>query len=96
MIWLLFLSTRFLTLIVMRPMICREIICSYKLTASVKELFYGQHIMPLLDHVIELGKRPALWGDVLLQYPELLQDIPQETVVFTWNYNGVGAVWTLD
>lgn len=47
---------------------------------------YFNHIFPLLQHVQKEGKIPALWGDVLLQYPSIIDKLPDSTVVFTWNY----------
>lgn len=47
---------------------------------------YFNHIYPLLQHVQKEGKIPAIWGDVLLQHPEIIEKLPEGTVVFTWNY----------
>ena len=54
------------------------------------------HIQPLLTKVGNLGKRPGMWGDMLVKYPQLLADIPSETVVFCWDYDADGDFhhWT--
>ncbi len=48
---------------------------------------YAQHVSPLLEHVKEKGKRPGMWGDVLLHHPQVFDQIPEETVIFTWDYS---------
>ncbi len=47
---------------------------------------YLNHVKPLIEYVARSGKRPAMWGDLLLKHPEILPQIPKETVVFTWTY----------
>ena len=47
---------------------------------------FSDHITPLLEKVSDLGKRPAIWGDMLAKYPSVLKKIPQETLVFAWDY----------
>ncbi|MBK8504940.1 MAG: family 20 glycosylhydrolase [Saprospiraceae bacterium] len=44
---------------------------------------YFNHIFPLLQHVIKQNKTPGLWGDMLLQYPVIIDQLPANTVVFT-------------
>ncbi|MCB0686031.1 MAG: family 20 glycosylhydrolase [Saprospiraceae bacterium] len=59
----------------------------HDLTAQIgKGGVYYNHIYPLLQHVQKFGKVPGLWGDMLLQYPEIIKNLPPQTVVFTWNY----------
>ena len=48
---------------------------------------FAQHIIPLLHFVDRAGKRPGMWGDMLLKFPEVIPDLPEETVIFTWNYD---------
>jgi len=48
---------------------------------------YLNHVKPLLQHIIDQGKTPAMWGDMLLKHPEVISQLPKETVVFTWNYS---------
>ncbi len=39
--------------------------------------------------VSSLGKRVGMWGDMLLKHPEQIPMLPEETVVFTWQYDGL-------
>jgi hypothetical protein len=47
---------------------------------------YGQYFGPLCRFVLERGRRPCLWGDMLIQHPQALAAIPPETVIFDWQY----------
>lgn len=47
---------------------------------------YGDFIKLLCDIVVSLGKRPVLWADIALKYPDALQGLPKETVFVDWNY----------
>lgn len=57
---------------------------------KIKELgagrLYGDYIKMLCDVVVSLGKRPVLWADIALKYPEALKGLPKETVFIDWNY----------
>jgi hexosaminidase len=52
---------------------------------------YFDHIKMLCDIVVSLGKRPVLWADIALNYPEYIHLLPKETVFVDWNYG-----WALD
>lgn len=47
---------------------------------------YGEYFGPLCRFVLERGRRPCLWGDMLLQHPQALDAIPRQTVIFDWQY----------
>ena len=47
---------------------------------------YGDYIKMLCDVVVGLGKRPVLWADIALKYPEALKGLPKETIFIDWNY----------
>jgi hexosaminidase len=51
-----------------------------------KGRLYGDYIKLLCDIVVSLGKRPVLWADIALKYPDALKDLPKETVFVDWNY----------
>ncbi len=52
---------------------------------------YFDHIKMLCDIVVSLGKRPVLWADIALNYPEYIHLLPRETIFVDWNYG-----WALD
>lgn len=47
---------------------------------------YIQHILPLIEHVLNKGLRPMLWADMLLAYPEVIEKIPKEVLLVSWDY----------
>ena len=40
----------------------------------------------LCNIVIQMGKRPILWADIALKYPEAIKSLPKETIFVDWNY----------
>lgn len=52
---------------------------------------YGDYIRMLCELVVSLGKRPVVWADIALKYPDALKDLPKETIFLDWNYG-----WALD
>ncbi|QYK53298.1 MAG: family 20 glycosylhydrolase [Fimbriimonadaceae bacterium] len=55
-----------------------------------KAWLYREHFSPLLQRVIDSGRRPAIWGDMFLERPDALKNIPTNTLIFDWQYeNGV-------
>ena len=48
---------------------------------------YYQHIMRLYDIVKKYDKRIIMWGDILMQYPELIKKLPKDVLIGTWNYD---------
>jgi len=61
-------------------------ICKKKAETEGKSKLYIDHIKMLCDIVIKLGKRPVLWADIALKYPEAIKLLPKETIFVDWNY----------
>ena len=57
-----------------------------KQDADQKARLYARHFAPLARKVIDAGRRPAIWGDMLLEYPKAALAMPRETLVFDWQY----------
>ena len=53
-----------------------------------KARLYGSHVGRLAQHVLARGRRPAVWGDILLRHPQALELLPGETIIFDWQYFG--------
>lgn len=51
-----------------------------------KGRLYGDYIKLLCQLVVDLGKKPVLWADIAMKYPDALEGIPPETVFIDWNY----------
>ncbi|SDP76555.1 Glycosyl hydrolase family 20, catalytic domain [Mucilaginibacter sp. OK268] len=47
---------------------------------------YFDHIKMLCDIVVGLGKRPIVWADIALKYPDYINLLPKETIFIDWNY----------
>jgi hypothetical protein len=48
---------------------------------------YVQHIRRVHDLLKDkYGKRMIMWGDIILQHPDKLDQIPRDTVMLTWGY----------
>lgn len=47
---------------------------------------YIDYVKKLADFVISRGRRPMFWGDVILGFPELLKDLPEEIICLNWGY----------
>jgi hexosaminidase len=49
---------------------------------------YTRHIRRLHDLLRDhYGKRMMMWGDIILNHPDNLADIPKDTVMLTWGYD---------
>ncbi len=47
---------------------------------------YVDYITELFDFLIEKGKTPMFWGDIISKYPELYSRIPKQVVCLSWGY----------
>lgn len=57
---------------------------------------YLQHVNPLLTALIERGIQPALWADMILSHPRIIDQLPRQVLMFDWMYDiyrGSGKVW---
>lgn len=49
---------------------------------------YVQHIRRVHDLVKnKYGKRMMMWGDIILQHPDRLKEVPRDIVMLTWGYD---------
>lgn len=48
---------------------------------------YLQHIKKLYNIVKSHGLRTIVWGDIILEYPNLIKELPNDIIVATWNYD---------
>lgn len=48
---------------------------------------YMEFIGKLCDFIASEGHIPMLWGDIMLAFPELLKQLPEETICLNWGYN---------
>ena len=47
---------------------------------------YGTGMRKMTEMIIQQGRRPVMWHDMLLHHPEALRHIPEETIIAYWYY----------
>ncbi len=52
-----------------------------------KGKLYLFFVKSLLDHMKTQKKKVMMWGDMLLKYPQIINEIPKNVVVLNWNYD---------
>lgn len=65
--------------------------CARRVRSVGKAGLYGEYYAALCKQVLEAGRRPCLWADMLIQHPEALDLIPRETILFDWQYEAAPA-----
>ena len=48
---------------------------------------YLDHLLRLRELAAKYGRRIMFWGDVILESPELIRDIPEDVIVLQWDYH---------
>jgi hypothetical protein len=46
---------------------------------------YLRQMLPIFEHLNERGLRPMLWDDMILKYPDIIQQIPRDVVMVNWD-----------
>jgi len=54
---------------------------------------YLDYVKELFDFLIENGKIPMFWGDIICGHPELCEEIPDQVVCLTWGYVDDQSDW---
>jgi hypothetical protein len=65
--------------------------CRRKVEKEGVSKLYFDYVRMLCNIVVRLGKRPVLWADMALKYPEAIKSLPKSTVFVDWNYG-----WRMD
>jgi len=60
--------------------------CKVKAEKEGKSKLYIDYIRMLCNIVIKMGKKPVLWADIALKYPEAINLLPKGTILIDWNY----------
>ena len=50
------------------------------------ERMYIDYVKELCEFLLEKGKRPMFWGDIICGFPELISELPKETICLNWGY----------
>lgn len=60
--------------------------CEVKVEMEGKSKLFVDHMKMISEIVIDLGKKPVMWADIILKYPEAASELPAETIFVDWNY----------
>ena len=52
-----------------------------------KGKLYLYFVRGLAEHLKSHRKKVMMWGDMLLQYPEIISEIPKNVTILNWNYS---------
>ncbi len=47
---------------------------------------YIDHVKELCSFLVENGKQPMFWGDIICGEPELISELPENVICLTWGY----------
>jgi len=57
---------------------------------------FGLYMGDLTRHVLQAGRTPAIWSDMLIEHPQAADFLPKETTIFHWKYfSGPGGAEAL-
>ena len=49
--------------------------------------FLLNHIVKVQDYLKELGVKTAIWADLPVNHPEILENLPKDILLFDWHYD---------
>lgn len=47
---------------------------------------YIDHVKKLCEFLVEKGKKPMFWGDIICNSPEYIKELPKQTICLNWGY----------
>lgn len=47
---------------------------------------YIGYVRELAQFLLDNGRRPMFWGDIIVEFPEMIRQLPEETICLTWGY----------
>lgn len=47
---------------------------------------YIHYVKELCEFLVEKGKQPMFWGDIICGEPELIKELPENTICLNWGY----------
>lgn len=53
---------------------------------------YLDHIVKVMEIVKKNGKTPLFWGDMVLEHPELIAQLPSEAIILNWHYGDASSM----
>lgn len=53
-----------------------------------KQGMFIRHYTDIAEYIKSLGKRPMMWGDMLLENQGTAEQMPKDIIIFDWHYGG--------
>ncbi len=63
---------------------CKE--CAAKMGKVGKSKLFVDYVKTMCEIVKGMGKQPVLWADIILKYPEAINELPKDLIFVDWNY----------
>lgn len=60
--------------------------CAATAAKEGKSRLFVDYVKAMSEIVLEMGKIPVIWADIILMYPETIHELPKELVFVEWNY----------
>ncbi len=60
--------------------------CAAKVAKEGKSKLFVDYMKEICNLVIRHGKIPVMWADIILEYPEYIEELPKGTIFVDWNY----------
>ena len=51
-----------------------------------RDRVYIDYIKKLAQFLLDNGRRPMFWGDIILGFPEMIKELPKEIICLNWGY----------
>jgi len=61
-------------------------LCSAKAEKEGKSKLFVDYVKEMCKLANELGKQPILWADIIVKYPEAVNELPKDAIFVDWNY----------
>mgnify|MGYP003623259258 CR=1 FL=1 len=60
--------------------------CTAKVEKEGKSKLFVDYVKAMCQIVTDMGKQPVLWADIILKYPEAVNELPKNLIYVDWNY----------
>jgi len=61
-------------------------LCQKRVEEVGKSKLFVDYMSMITQIVVDLGKKPVMWADIILKHPEAAEELPKETIFVDWNY----------
>ncbi|MCM4156016.1 N-acetyl-beta-hexosaminidase [Gramella sp. AN32] len=61
-------------------------LCQKRVEEVGTSKLFVDYMSMITQIVVDLGKKPVMWADIILKHPEAAQELPKETIFVDWNY----------